>query len=82
MGILVPLNQEMSDYSDVAGGLLDSAMSTAEIAGDNYGLALNTNTKILYYNVEALEAAGIEAPKTMTEFVDACKALSGTNENG
>ena len=82
MGILVPLNQEMSDYSDVAGGLLDSAMSTAEIAGDNYGLALNTNTKILYYNVEALEAAGIEAPKTMTEFADACKALSGTNANG
>ena len=48
MGILVPLNKEMSDYNDIAGGLLESAMSTAEIGGDNYGLALNTNTKILY----------------------------------
>lgn len=82
MGILVPLNKEMSDYADVAGGLLDSAMSTAEIAGDNYGLALNTNTKILYYNVEALEAAGLTAPTTMDEFVEDCKKLAGTNENG
>ena len=82
MGILVPLNQEMSDYTEVAGGLLDSAMSTAEIAGNQYGLALNTNTKILFYNVEAFKAAGLEAPKTMDEFVEDCKKLAGTNENG
>lgn len=82
MGILVPLNKEMSDYNDIAGGLLESAMSTAEIGGDNYGLALNTNTKILYYNVEMLSEAGIAVPKTMDEFADACKKLSGTNANG
>ena len=82
MGILVPLNKEMSDFNDVAGGLLESAMSTAEIGGDNYGLALNTNTKILYYNVEMLSEAGIAVPKTMDEFADACKKLSGNNANG
>lgn len=82
MGILVPLNKEMSDYNDIAGGLLESAMSTAEIGGDNYGLALNTNTKILYYNVELLEENGISVPKTMDEFAEACKKLSGTNANG
>lgn len=42
MGILVPLNKEMSDFQEVAGGLLDSAMTTAQIGGDSYGLALNT----------------------------------------
>ncbi|MCR5671003.1 MAG: extracellular solute-binding protein [Butyrivibrio sp.] len=82
MGILVPLNKEMSDYSDIAGGLLESAMSTAEIGGDNYGLALNTNTKILYYNVDALSEAGVAVPKTMDEFADACKKLAGNNANG
>ncbi len=46
MGILVPLNQEMSDFSDVSGGLLESAMTTAQIGGDSYALALNTNTKM------------------------------------
>lgn len=82
MGILVPLNKEMDDFGDVAEHLLDSAMSTAEIAGDNYGLALNTNTKIMYYNTEAFEQAGLTVPVTMDEFVEDCKKLSGTNDAG
>ena len=82
MGILIPLNKEMADFKDVAALLLDSAMTTAEIGGDNYGLALNTNTKILYYNTEAFEKAGIKAPATMDEFVDDCKKLSGKNDSG
>lgn len=82
MGILVPLNQEMQDFDEVAGNLLESAMTTAEIGGDNYGLALNTNTKILYYNTEAFEAAGLTAPATMDEFVEDCRKLAGTNEAG
>lgn len=82
MGILVPLDQEISDFSDVAGGLLDSAMSTAAVGEHSYGLALNTNSKILFYNVKALEEAGIAVPTTMDEFVSAVKALAGTNENG
>lgn len=82
MGILVPLDQEISDFNDVAGGLLDSAMSTATVGEHSYGLALNTNSKILFYNVKALEEAGIAAPTTMDEFVSAVKVLAGTNENG
>ncbi len=82
MGILVPLDQEISDFNDVAGGLLDSAMSTATVGEHSYGLALNTNSKILFYNVKALEQAGIAVPTTMDEFVSAVKVLAGTNENG
>ncbi len=81
-GILVPLDEEMDDYQSVADGLLESAMSTAIIDGHAYGLALNTNTKILFYNVEAFKEAGLEAPKTMEDFINAIKALSGNNENG
>ena len=82
MGILVPLNKEMSDFGDVSGGLLESAMTTAQIGEDFYALALNTNTKILYYNVQGLKDAGVEVPKTMDEFAEACRKLSGTNKNG
>ena len=53
MGILTALDEEMSDYADIASGLLDSAMSTAQVGGHSYGLALNTNSKILFYNVQA-----------------------------
>ena len=82
MGILVPLNQEMSDCQDVSDGLLESAMTTAQIGGDSYGLALNTNTKILYYNTGAFEKAGLKAPATMKEFAEDCKKLSGKNDAG
>ncbi|MFA9463285.1 MAG: extracellular solute-binding protein [Velocimicrobium sp.] len=82
MGILASLDEEMSDYQSVADGLLESAMSTASIGGHSYGLALNTNTKILFYNVKAFQKAGIDAPKTMEDFVEAVKKLSGTNQNG
>ncbi|WP_373212743.1 extracellular solute-binding protein [Ruminococcus sp. 5_1_39BFAA] len=81
-GILMPLEEEIADFQETADGLLDSAMSTAQIDGHSYGLALNTNTKILFYNKTALEDAGLEAPATMDEFVETAKALSGNNENG
>lgn len=82
MDILVALNQEISDYQATADTLLESAMSTARIGENSYGLALNTNTKILFYNVKALENAGIEVPATMDEFVSACRTLSGKNAEG
>lgn len=72
----------MADFDSVSGGLLDSAMSTAQIGGHFYGLALNTNTKILFYNQKALEDAGLPVPADMDEFVDTVKKLSGNNENG
>lgn len=82
MGILTSLDEEMDDFSETADTLLENAMSTANIAGHFYGLALNTNTKILFYNVKAFKEAGISVPKTMDEFVAAAKKLSGTNSNG
>ncbi len=81
-GILTSLDEQMSDFTTVSETLLDSAMSTARIGDHYYGLALNTNTKILFYNVKALEEAGLNPPQTMEEFISAAKQLAGTNENG
>ena len=36
MGILTALDEEMSDFNDVSGGLLESAMSTAKVDGHFY----------------------------------------------
>ena len=82
MGILVALDEEMPDFAEVSGRLLDSAMSTAQIGGHSYALALNTNSKIVFYNTAMLENAGVEVPATMDQWVEAVKALSGENENG
>lgn len=81
-GILTSLDEKMPDFKDVSQTLLESAMSTAEIGGHFYGLALNTNTKILFYNVEAFKEAGLNPPATMEEFISDAKKLSGTNEKG
>ena len=82
MGILVALDEEMADFADVSGKLLDSAMSTAVIGGHYYALALNTNSKIVFYNTAMLEAADVKVPATMDEWVEAVKKLSGENANG
>ena len=82
MGILVALDEEMADFVDVSGQLLDSAMSTAVIGGHYYALALNTNSKIVFYNTAMLEAADVKVPTTMDEWVEAIKKLSGENANG
>ncbi len=80
--ILVPLNTEMSDFAEVSAKLLKSAMTTANVGDNTYGLALNTNTKILYVNSKALADAGLTIPKTMDEFIAGIKKLSGKNAEG
>ena len=82
MGILVPLDEEMPDFAEVSGTLLDSAMSTGVIGGHSYALALNTNSKIIFYNKAMLEAAGVQVPATMEEWTEAVRKLSGENANG
>ncbi len=82
MDILVALDKEMADFAEVSGQLLDSAMSTALVKGNYYALGLNTNTKILFYNADALAAAGIEVPTTLDELYAAAAKLSGKNANG
>ena len=82
MGILVALDEEMPNFAEVGGKLLDSAMSTAIINGHYYALALNTNSKIVFYNKAMLEAAGVSIPATMEEWIKAVKKLSGENAKG
>ena len=82
MGILVALDEEMPNFAEVSGKLLDSAMSTAIINGHYYALALNTNSKIVFYKKAMLEAAGVSIPATMEEWIEAVKKLSGENAKG
>lgn len=82
MGILVALDEEMPNFAEVSGKLLDSAMSTAIINGHYYALTLNTNSKIVFYNKAMLEAAGVSIPATMEEWIEAVKKLSGENSKG
>lgn len=82
IGILTALDEEMADFAETSAQLLDSAMSTTVVAGHNYALALNTNSKIVFYNKAMLDAAGVEVPTTMDQWIEAITKLSGENANG
>lgn len=82
MDILVSLDEEMSDFEDISSLLLDSAMSTAKIKNHYYGLALNTNSKIMFINKKMLKDAGVVVPTTMKEWAETVKTISGKNEKG
>jgi sn-glycerol 3-phosphate transport system substrate-binding protein len=47
----------------------------ADTDGKMIGMPFNSSTPILYYNVDALEKAGVEAPKTWEEFAEIAPKL-------
>jgi multiple sugar transport system substrate-binding protein len=64
------------DYETVADTVLAQPNSSNLMNGKYYGLASNTNTKILFYNEDILEAADVDVPTTLDEMWDAASAVS------
>ena len=81
LGILVEMSA-LPDYALTANKLLSGPNSTARMGDKFYGIAANTNTKILFYNRQILENARIEVPRTFDELWDAATRLSGNNRFG
>lgn len=70
--LLVSLDETFSDFGDVAKGLLDGPLTTGKVGAHYYGVPLNTNTKVLFWNQDMLEQSGVnQAPATTEEFFDA-----------
>ncbi len=75
MGILQDITDKVESelpveqyYSDV--------LSMSKVDGKYYGLPFTSNNLCLYYNVDALKAAGIDnPPATWDELLDACAKL-------
>lgn len=82
MGILVPLDKEISEFESVSSGLLENALNTAKIGESYYALPLNTNTKILFINKTAFTDNDKQVPSTMQEMLEVAKELSGKNPDG
>lgn len=75
LNVLLALS-DYDDYNDVAAGILAAPNSTTKMGNDYYGLAANTNTKILFYNKTLLTAAGVAVPTTLDEVWAAALALT------
>lgn len=77
MGALVPLNEEFSDFSGYPELFYEGPLSTCYWKGNYYGLPLSTNTRVLFWNKEMFEAAGISSPpSTYTDFLNVARTLT------
>lgn len=73
-GALLALDQEMPDYQDLAAQAYDGPVSTNIWNGHAYGLPLDTNTRLLFYNQAVFDKAGITQPPATVEEFEAAMA--------
>jgi multiple sugar transport system substrate-binding protein len=72
----------LADYAEAASKVMDAPNSSARMGDKFYGIAANTNTKILFYNKTMLNAAGLTVPKTLDEMWADAEKLSGDKTIG
>lgn len=79
LGVLVPLSEVMPDFQELADATYPGVLATNLYDGEYYGLPLDTNTRVLITNPDALAAAGWDAPPaTFDEFLELGEDLDGT----
>ncbi len=77
LGVLVPLDEEMPDFQAFADQMFPGPLATNAWQDHYYGLPLDTNTRVLMYNADALAAGGLDAPPaTFDELRAAADALA------
>lgn len=68
-GALLALDQAMPDFQQLASQTFDGPLATNKWNGHYYGLPLDTNTRLLFYNTAAFTKAGITSPPaTIADF--------------
>jgi multiple sugar transport system substrate-binding protein len=78
LGVLVPLDEEMPDFQALADQMFPGPLATNAWQDHYYGLPLDTNTRVMMYNADALAAAGLDGPPaTFDELRSAAASFAG-----
>lgn len=80
-GWLEPLDERLKD-TDIAENWVDFLWEAGKQDGHVYGLYISGTARMLYYNKQIFEEAGLEVPTTPEEMVEAAKALTKTTSDG
>lgn len=75
---LMALDTEMADFATISSQVFPGPLSTNKWKDHYYGLPLDTNTRILFYNPKLLQQAGISAAPTTTDEFEAMLAAVKT----
>ena len=62
LGVFAPLDTLMPDFKALSKVVYTGSLATNYYKGHYYGLPLDTNTRVLMYNKQALASAGISSP--------------------
>jgi multiple sugar transport system substrate-binding protein len=73
---------EFEDYEEAAAKVLAAPNSSNRMGTEYYGIAANTNTKILFYNKTLLENAEVSVPTTLAEVWTAAQTLTADGKIG
>ncbi len=76
LGALAKLDELMPDFEAYKERFYPGPLATNYYRGHYYGLPLDTNTRVLFYNKDVFAEAGITAPPaTFEEFTAACEKI-------
>ncbi|MGH2477632.1 MAG: extracellular solute-binding protein [Candidatus Limnocylindrales bacterium] len=70
-GALLALDEEMPDFDDLTAGMFEGPVSTNKWGDHYYGLPLDTNTRVLFYNKAVFADAGVAAAPTTIDELEA-----------
>ena len=70
--------EPIANYDDVAPGLRDAV----RIGGNTVAVPVRHATNGLFYNAAMLEERGVQPPRTLEDFVEACKRLTHRPASG
>ena len=80
-GLVEPMGNLVEDYNYNLDHLIPGIVNFYSVEQELYAMPFNSSSLVLYYNVEALEKAGLtEAPKTFEEITEAATAIADANE--
>lgn len=80
-GYLGKINKFVEKEDNYTADFFPSALGSVKDGDDLYGLPLVTETQVLYYRKDLLEAAGLTPPKTLEELEQQAKQLTDA-DNG
>jgi multiple sugar transport system substrate-binding protein len=80
--VLLPINSYMERDGLTPEMFFTEALRELSVGDQIYGLPLTVDARALFYNVDLLEAAGIEPPTTWEELQAAAIALTQRNADG
>ncbi len=77
LGALQPLSTSLSNWQTLASSVYPGSLSTNLWKGTYYGLPLDTNTQVLFWNKADFQAAGLSGPpQTFSELVTDAQKLT------